>query len=214
MNVSEGTEVTIGGRLTMVKSRVAKSGRSMGQKWAIVGLQDLEGSIEGMVFSELYADLTSKFDDLLVEERVVLMRGKVDKKRETPCLVVNDIMPIEAAVNKLTTAVVVKLDATIHTAGVIKQVAPVLRGSKGNTPVFAQTPCNGNHKAILKLGSDYWVKASKEMCNELEAVVGNGNVELCGAGTKRKKRATQEVMFKEEESAPQEEELISPSDDE
>src|SRR5207253_10344579 len=186
MNVSEGTEVTIGGRLTAVKARVAKSGRSMGQKWAIVGLQDLEGSIEGMVFAELFAEITGKYDGLLAEEKIVLMRGKVDKKRETPCIIVNEIIPIEAAVGRLTTAVVVKLEAGTHSPEVIKQVAPVLAKHKGNISVFVQTPCNGNHQAILKLGQDYSVKPSKQLCDDLEMIIGTGNVQLCGQGTKRK----------------------------
>ena len=42
MNLAEGTEVLIGCMLSAVRSKVAKSGRSAGQRWAIIELEDLE----------------------------------------------------------------------------------------------------------------------------------------------------------------------------
>src|SRR5207245_1605263 len=45
MNVSEGTEVTIGGMINRVKTSITKNGRSAGQKMAWITLEDLEGSV-------------------------------------------------------------------------------------------------------------------------------------------------------------------------
>src|SRR5436305_4917989 len=44
---AEGVEVMIGGMLSAVRAKVAKSGRSVGQKWAILDIEDLDGKIEG-----------------------------------------------------------------------------------------------------------------------------------------------------------------------
>ena len=114
MNCSEGSEVLIGGMFSAVRPKVAKTGRSAGQRWAILELEDLEGKIEGMAFAETYADISARFPGVLVNERIVFMRGKVDKRRETPCIMVTDVIPIEAAIERLTTSIGVKLDPIRH----------------------------------------------------------------------------------------------------
>ena len=50
-------------------------------------------------------------------EAIVFVKGKVDRKRETPSLLVNEVIPLADAVTRLTTAVAMKLDATRHNAG-------------------------------------------------------------------------------------------------
>src|SRR6185503_4720176 len=80
------------------------------QRWAILELEDLDGKIEGMCFAEAYADISARYPGVLSAERIVFLRGKVDKRRETPCLMVVDVLPVESAIEKLTTSIGVKLD--------------------------------------------------------------------------------------------------------
>src|SRR5205823_12078558 len=94
-NISEGAEVTIGCMLSAVRPKVAKTGRSAGQRWAILELEDLDGKIEGMCFAEAYADISARYPGVLIAEKIVFLRGKVDKRRETPCLMVSDVLPVE-----------------------------------------------------------------------------------------------------------------------
>ena len=80
MAMSEGIEVTIGGMIADVKARIAKTGRSAGQKWAIIALEDLDGRIEGMVFSESYAAISQKYPDAMSKDAIVFVKGKIDRK--------------------------------------------------------------------------------------------------------------------------------------
>src|SRR5262245_29881183 len=84
LTMSADAEVMIGGMLSEVKPKVAKSGPSMGQRWAIIGLEDLEGKIEGMVFAEAFANISKRQPDLIKPERIVFVKARVDRKRETP----------------------------------------------------------------------------------------------------------------------------------
>jgi DNA polymerase-3 subunit alpha len=209
MNLSEGTEVMIGCMLSVVRSKVAKTGRSAGMKWAIIGMEDLDGTIEGMCFAESYANITQKYPDAITAERIVFVKGKVDKKRETPSLMVSEILPVEAALEKLTTALIVKFDKTRHTQETVDQVKAMLRANKGNLPVFAQTSFTGvvngdgtvsDHIVTLRLANDYAVKLSQTLVDDLRAKLGNEFVDMAGAGTKRKKRLEQQRLFKEEQA--------------
>ncbi len=71
-------------------------------------------------------------------DRIVFVKGKVDKKRETPNLMVSEIIPVTDAVAKLTTAVCLRLDAARHDAAVLADVPGMLAKHKGTTPVYFQ----------------------------------------------------------------------------
>src|SRR5438270_2430034 len=103
MALSEGTEVMIGGMISRLKKTVTKNGRSAGQHMAIITLEDLDGQIDGTVFAENYAQICVKYPTAVAMESIVFVKGKVDKKRETPSLLVNEIIPITDAIPKLTT---------------------------------------------------------------------------------------------------------------
>jgi DNA polymerase-3 subunit alpha len=204
-NISEGTEVTIGCMLSAVRPKVAKTGRSAGQRWAILGLEDLDGTIEAMCFAEPFAAITQKYPDAIRAERIVFVKGKVDKKRETPSIMVNEIIPIELAVEKLSTALILKLDRARHTSQHVESAKNLLRASKGNLPVFVQTQFTNSasdHTVTLRLGNEYTVRISTTLIDDLRAQLGNDAVDLAGAGSKRKKRLEQQRLFKEEPAEP------------
>jgi DNA polymerase-3 subunit alpha len=197
MAMSEGIEVTIGGMIAEVKTRIAKTGRSAGQKWAIIALEDLDGRIEGMVFSESFAAISEKYPQAMSKDSIVFVKGKIDRKREVPSLMVNEIIPVADAVTRLTTAVAVKLDPAKHNAAVIAEIPPVLARHKGNLPVYFQinTPTG---KVTMQIDRQHAVKPSPAMVGDIEQVLGPGSVDLAGAGSKRKKRLEQQRLFKED----------------
>src|SRR5204863_9149613 len=76
LNVSEGTEVTIGGMINRVKTSITKNGRSAGQKMAWITLEDLEGSVEGVLWAETLADITARYPNVIEAERIVFVKGR------------------------------------------------------------------------------------------------------------------------------------------
>ena len=68
----DGTSVVIGGLLSSVNRRVTKQGNP----WAQVQLEDLEGSVEVMFFPATYQTAAMH----LVEDSIVLIRGRVDRR--------------------------------------------------------------------------------------------------------------------------------------
>jgi DNA polymerase-3 subunit alpha len=199
MAIAEGTEVMIGGMLSAVRSKVAKSGRSAGMKWAILELEDLEGKIEGMCFAESYADISTRFPDALKAERIVFVKGKVDKKRETPSLMVNDVLPIEVAVEKLTTNVGVKLDRARHPADILPQLGAVLAKHPGKKEFYVQVPTSDGKKVSMRIGGERGVRITKDLIDDLSQLLGSESLMLAGEGSRRAKRLQQQALFKEEQ---------------
>ena len=99
--LSAGVPVIVGGMLTGVRQTVVRSGRSAGQKMAFVTIEDQTGPIDGVVFSDAYAIA----GPLLDVDRIVYLKGKVDRRREEPSIVVDSVIPLERGAEELTQAV-------------------------------------------------------------------------------------------------------------
>jgi hypothetical protein len=120
------------------------------------------------------------------------VRGKVDKRRETPSIMVSDAIPVTDAVAKLTTSVGVKLDRTKHPVDVLKDLQAVLAKHKGTREVYMQVGTGDGKKVSMRLNKELSVKPTPAMVEDLEQLLGSGAVELFGDGTKRMKRLAQQ----------------------
>ncbi|HMB95776.1 MAG TPA: hypothetical protein VKK61_07030 [Tepidisphaeraceae bacterium] len=184
-----------------VRSKIAKSGRSTGQRWAILDIEDLEGKIEGMLFAETYAQLTAQNPDLIKAESICFLKGKIDRKRETPSMVITDVIAIADAAARLTTAVALKLQHVDHGEESLKRIVPLLAKHKGNCEVYAQVEMPDSRKVVLRVHKDFYVRPTDQLVRDLDHVLGNGAVQLFGAGQRRKKRQQQQQkMFAEDQA--------------
>ncbi len=194
---NEGDEVLIGGMLCAVRSKVAKTGRSAGQRWAILELEDLEGKIEGMCFAETFADVSARHPGVLANERIVFMKGKVDKRRETPCLMVTDVVPVELAIERFTTHIGIKLDSPSHNGDKLPALRDLIKKHHGQKELFVQTVTFDGKKVSLRINGEWGVRITKALVEDLELELGNGAVMLGGEGQRRMKRIAQQQLFKE-----------------
>ncbi len=88
--LAKNTEVALCGVLVAVARRRTKDGKP----WASFQIEDLEGSIEAMVFSTQYERLNT----LLVEDKAVFVRGLVlPEENAPPKISVQDIVPLDVA---------------------------------------------------------------------------------------------------------------------
>ncbi|HAM21668.1 MAG TPA: hypothetical protein DCQ04_05225, partial [Actinobacteria bacterium] len=72
--ITDGRVVTVGGLVTGVARKVTKRGDT----WAIVSLEDLDASVEVMVFPKAY----SLMGPYCSQDAVLLVRGRVDLSDE------------------------------------------------------------------------------------------------------------------------------------
>jgi len=199
--VSEGVEVTIGGMINRVKKSVTKNGRSAGMTMAMITMEDLEGQIDAVLFAETLAEVTKRYPDCVGVEQIVFLRGKIDRRRETPSIIVSEVIPVADSVGRLTTAVALKLDPLRHSTADIQQLEGALAEHKGNAEVFLQINTSATQKITMRLNRERFVKPSRQLVDDLERAIGPGSVQLCGAGTRRRKKLTrQQALFEETQS--------------
>jgi len=88
--LAKNTDVALCGILAAVQRKRTKDGKA----WASLQIEDLEGSLEAMVFSTQYERLNT----LLVEDKAVFVRGLVlPEENAPPKISVQEIVPLEVA---------------------------------------------------------------------------------------------------------------------
>jgi DNA polymerase III subunit alpha len=201
MAMNEGAEVMIGAMVVQTRKRLTKNGRSAGQQMAIVTLEDLDGQIEATIFAESLAEILKRNPDALQSEAIVFVKGKVDKRREKPGLIVNDLVPLAEAAARLTTAVKLDLSSTNRDIEMVNRIKPILHKHRGSAQVWLQLHMHDDRKVTMLLGRQWGVRPAIELVTELEAVLGGGCVQLAGEGRNRQKRLEQQRLFQEESTA-------------
>lgn len=137
--------------LAHVKPVVTKKGDRM----AIVVLEDLTGSIEGVVFPRSY----ERIGEHIQPDARLMVWGKCDRRDDQLQFIVDDAEPIEDV-----QMVMIDLDSSI--AADIEQqhrLRNVLRNNQGDDPQYARVPViavigTGQDRRIVRLGAQFRVK--------------------------------------------------------
>jgi DNA polymerase-3 subunit alpha len=138
----DGEVVTIGGIVSSLKQMTTKKGDPM----VFVGLEDVTGTLEVVCFNSVYAAAR----DLLVQDRILVVRGRVDQKGagETK-LVAMEVTSFEAVPERR--EVRLKVDARKAPAGLIRDLADIVARYPGEAPVYIETVTSLGPK-LLELG--------------------------------------------------------------
>ena len=170
-----GYEVRLGGVVREVRRRPDRSGRSM----AFVELEDLTGSVPVTVFSRVLEQCT----ELLVPDRIVIMRGKVDTGRrsrdsgdgETASIIADAIWAFEAPdPNPFARAQVVHITVPAGGAGgALAGVGELIDQFPGEDPVVVHVEEPDRVTDIEVLGRK--VAHGPELQAAVDALLGIGN---------------------------------------
>ncbi len=162
----DGEIVTVGGMVGSLRQMTTKKGDLM----AFVALEDLTGSVEVVAFNSAYAAAR----DLLVDDAVLVVKGRVDHKQQGETkLIALEIAGFEATPERR--EVRLKVDARSAPAGVIAELAHVVRGFPGEAPVYVDLVTSLGPK-LLELGPDYRVRPDPDFFAEVRQLLGEAAI--------------------------------------
>jgi DNA polymerase-3 subunit alpha len=154
--------VNIGGLITQIQRKVSKQGTP----WAIVTVEDLEGAVDVLFFSNSYA----MHGVNLLEDRIVAIRGRVDKREEPPRISALDLtLPDLKQVP--TGPLIISMQASRCTPPVIDRMSEILKSHPGGREVHLRL-IDGEKKTILKLDEALKVTSSPSLSADLKTVLG------------------------------------------
>ena len=134
------------------------------------GLEDITGACEVVAFNSVYAHAR----DLLVQDSIVVVKGRIDQKGagETK-LVAIEITGFEATPER--TEVRLKVDARVAPAGIVRELAALVKDFPGEAPVYVDLLTSMGSK-LLELGPNYRVRPVPDFFAEVKHLLGEAAV--------------------------------------
>jgi DNA polymerase-3 subunit alpha len=158
----DGEVVTVGGIVAGVKQMTTKRGDLM----VFLTLDDPTGSSEVVVFSATYNGAR----DLCVADRVVIVKGRVDHKQAGETKVIaSELTAFEAVAERR--EVRFALDAREARAGVLRELARLVREFPGESPVYLSLDTSEGPKTFA-LGPEFRVRPDADFIAEAKALLG------------------------------------------
>jgi DNA polymerase-3 subunit alpha len=152
--------VTIGGLITGIQRKVSRQGAS----WAVVNVEDLEGAIEVLFFSNTY----NQYALSLTEDRVVVVRGRFSRTDEQVRFTALEMkMPDISAAP--TGPLLISLPAAQVTPPIVERMKEILRSHPGKREVHLHV-IDAQKSTTLKI--DALVTSSPSLSADLKAILG------------------------------------------
>jgi len=158
----DGEVVTVGGIVSSIKQLTTKKGEPM----VFLALDDPTGGSEVVVFSSMYA--TAR--DLCVTDKILVVKGRVDHKQQGETkLIALELASFEAVVER--TEIRFKLDARAAKAGIIRELAELVKEYPGESPVYVALETSLGPKT-LALGPRYRVAIDSDFLTDARMRLG------------------------------------------
>jgi DNA polymerase-3 subunit alpha len=161
----DGEVITIGGIVSSLRHMTTKRGDPM----VFLRIEDVTGAIETVVFNSTY----DKARELCTTERILIVKGRVDRKEGETKLVALEIAAFEAVPEKR--EVRLRIDATKAAAGTIRELAALIRDFPGESPVYADL-ITSQGKKVYAFGPQYKVQPAPDFYAEVKMLLGESAV--------------------------------------
>ncbi len=152
--------VTIGGLITSITRKVSRQGAS----WAVVTIEDLEGSLEVLFFANTY----NQYAMSLTEDRIVTVRGRVDRRDDALRFTALEMSMPDISLGP-TGPLIISLPMSQCTPPIVDRIKEILRAHPGKREVHLQLLDNGN-STFMKI--DALVTASPSLSADLKSILG------------------------------------------
>ena len=142
-----------------------------GDIMAFVTLEDLNGSIEVIVFSELY----KKVSTIIKSEQPILVKGKVtmDANNQKSKVKAEDISLLADAAKILPSTVHVSLDISVISKPQLEKLKNILKNHPGKCTTYLHLFIPGQSETIISLPEEFHLNPSEGLSKEVEYLFGS-----------------------------------------
>ena len=157
----------IGGMIAVVQKGFSKKSN---KPYAMVTLEDLEGSVQILCMNENY----DKYVDLLVVNKPILVIGEVNNSEDKPKIFPQEIMPLEDAPRKFTRQVHFRLQTAQIVPDDLNSVSDIVAAHPGRCPLFLCFMRPGGEVVFLETHEKYGVCPSVPLQKAVDERYGEG----------------------------------------
>ncbi|MBO0696841.1 MAG: DNA polymerase III subunit alpha [Zavarzinella sp.] len=169
-----GTEVRFGGMISLTRVMTTKKGG----RFVRCKVEDFTGQVESVMWPDDYARYANEFAD----DRIYLFEAGVedDSRNGGKMVVLRRLMTLDQARTELTKGMVLTLAAGQHGPDTVDRLGSILQRKRGPCVVYVQVKDPEGRKAQFRLGDEYRVNPAEVPVEELEMLLGAGNVLFTG----------------------------------
>jgi DNA polymerase-3 subunit alpha len=169
--LQDGQATRVGGIIGKLQPRTTKTGKPM----AVLALEDLDGTVEVVVFPESY----SRCVTVLQPDAAVFVTGMVNLREDKPKLNAEQIIPLSEVPKRFTKAVHIRLPVSrAAEEGLLDRVREVLARHRGSVPVLFCFMYPDGRCVFVEAHQHFAVTPSEKLVHDLEALLGEDVVWL------------------------------------
>ena len=162
---NEGQNLRVGGLIRDIKYRQTKKGDPM----AVIILEDIAGTVEVVIFPELYSQCAS----MLQNDTAVVIEGQVKKDERGDNIIANGIDSLQEARNKYTAGARIKLQSDRVNRQNLEALKKIFYRYHGPCPISLTLHFSGRGEVDLEIPSDITIKPSKAFTAEVNKTMGD-----------------------------------------
>ena len=157
----DGSQVHIAGVIHAVKLKNNKSGK----RYATFSLEDREGAVEAIAWSETY----QKFEAVIMGDEPVVARGKLDVDDERAQIILDDLRRWIPRCSIRFARCESRRRAALENGG-LDALKEMLRGYRGKSMTYLHLGLDDGREAVLLLGDSYRVTPTDTFVAEMEQI--------------------------------------------
>ena len=167
---SAGESIPVAGIISSVRALTTRKGNPM----AVVTLEDRGGSLEAVVFPEAYR----KYGSLLQTDRLVVIRGRLEKDEETARLIAAEVQSVNTLLGDGGRIMAIRLASPPHDRSTVEALADLFHRYQGTGRVSLEIEIRREGQAVRLRAAlpSTRVCASQELVEEVERLCGKGAV--------------------------------------
>jgi len=166
-------QIVIGGMITKIRYNLTKTGRNAGTKMAVFALEDLQGQVDVVMFP----DVLNTFNNVLKQDTVVFVKGKLDYRRERPNILAVELITLEQVREKLAAKVRIRLDARDVTKEKVAMIKSICQRHRGKSPVYVAVRTDKG-RVYAAADKELSVNPDLDFCRKMRQLVGEENFQL------------------------------------
>ncbi len=170
---TQDRQIVIGGMIAKIRFNLTKTGRNVGSKMAVFVLEDLQGSVEVVMFP----DVLNRFSDLLIKDTVVFVKGKLDYRREKPNILAVELITLDKVREKLAAKVRIRLNAEDVTKEKVAAIKSICQRHRGKSPVYVAVETDKG-RVYTTADKELSVNPDLDFCRKMRQLIGPENFQL------------------------------------
>jgi DNA polymerase-3 subunit alpha len=165
-------DVLLGGVVTGLRPLKTRKGDRM----AVFVLEDLQGTVEVVVFPEAFGKAAS----IIQADAMVLVKGKLEQDSETTRVLASEILPIEIVRERAARELVIRVPPGLPTRQTFETLGDLFAQHRGDCRIAFEIQTGDRGRPGLRVRADVSaqirVRASGALISSIESLLGGGSV--------------------------------------